>query len=351
VVADPLENFLLSLTARLRAVGCPYPQGTSIVVLTAVVKFATFPFTKRQIESGLAMQNLQPQVKALRERWAGETNASKLQKELSELYKRYSVNPLAGCVPTLLTLPVFWGLYRALSNGSVDGAFSEPFWWLPSLAGPTYDSFVGNTGGSSWLFPLDRVTHSPPIGWPAARAYLGIPLALVVSQYVSTVLLPATTEDDPEKETEAARTTKQVLKLLPLLVGYFSLNVPSGLGLYWLANNVFTTATTYYLKHGGGAEVLVPKLEKPKLKLGTAIRTGEAAAEEPSAVAVTDPAPAEAAVADVAPGAPAVAAQPEAPAPPAPAAKLMRAKRLKDPELRKTEKNPGGWTRLPARKA
>ena len=71
------------------------------------------------------------------------------------------------------------------------------------------------------------------------------------------------------------------------MVGYFSMTLPAGMGLYWLANNVFTTATTYYLKELGGASTPVPKLERPKLKLGTAIRSAPAA-EEGAAAATAD---------------------------------------------------------------
>jgi len=355
VVADPLENFLLSLTDKLRAAGVPYPQGASIVALTATVKFVTFPFVKRQIESGMAMQNLQPQIKALRERWEGPDNAAKLSAELDALYKRYNVSPLAGCIPTLLTLPVLWGTYRALSNGSVDGAFAEPFFWLPSLAGPGNEAFPGNTGGLSWLWPLDA-QGAPPIGWPAAQRYLVLPVSLVLSQYASTALLPTPQPEGKEAE-DAARTGKVLAAVLPLMVGSFSLSVPAGLGLYWLANNIFTTAITYYLKEGGGAEVTVPKLERPKLKLGTAIRSGvvveeeeagdaAAASVQPLAAVQEAPEHAAAAVAGDA------AAEEEA-APLTPLAKptLRRSKRLADPELRKTEANPRGLTRLPPRKA
>ena len=180
-IADPLERYLLFLQGAFRSAGVPFPQGTSIIALTACVKLATFPFTKKQVESGMAMQNLQPQIKALRERWAGEENSARLNKELNLLYERFGVNPLAGCFPVLLTLPVFWGLYRALLNGSADGAFVEPFWWVPSLAGPTYVPFPGNTGGISWLWPLNA-DGAPPIGWEAAQAYLVMPVALVISQ-------------------------------------------------------------------------------------------------------------------------------------------------------------------------
>ena len=255
----------------------PNAQGLSIVLLTASVKAATFPFTKRQVESGMAMSNLQPQVKALRERWEGPDNAEKLNAEISALYKRFKVNPLAGCVPTLATLPVFWGLYRALINGSVDGAFADPFLWVPSLAGPTYDTFPGNVGGTSWFWPLgpDGV---PPIGWPLALRYASLPAALVVSQYVSSVLVPASKPVEGEEETEAAQNVKLLTKFLPLMVGYFALTLPAGMGLYWLANNILTTSITWYLREGGGAQVTVPKMTRPKLKLGTARRAADSSA-------------------------------------------------------------------------
>jgi YidC/Oxa1 family membrane protein insertase len=275
-IADPLEQFLLFLQAQLRAANVPFPQGTSIVALTACVKLATFPFTKKQVESGMAMQNLQPQVKALRERWSGDENSSKLNEELNALYKRFGVNPLAGCFPVLLTLPVFWGLYRALLNGSADGAFAEPFWWVPSLAGPVYDKFPGNTVSENvrercvcgmcvfgcgcvltrcalrargiicagWpvvavaaqrgrrtphryapphtlpcthLLAHTRIlTHSAldlcPSGWEAAQLYLVLPVALVISQYISTVLLPPTPPDADAAEDEATKNSKVLLK-------------------------------------------------------------------------------------------------------------------------------------------
>ena len=201
----------------------------------------------------MAVQNLQPQIKALKERYSDEAEKGKLNAELSALYTKYGVNPLAGCFPVLVTLPVFWGLYRALINSAASGSFNVPFWWIPSLAGPTYVAFPGNSGGLSWLWPLDPVTGAPPIGWHDAGLYAALPLALVASQYVATVLLPTPT---PDSEEDAAKqeTSKALLKVVPLFVGFFSAVNPAGLGLYWLANNVLTTATTYQLKYLGGAQ-------------------------------------------------------------------------------------------------
>lgn len=102
-------------------------------------------------------------------------------------------------------------------------------------------------GGISWLFPL--VDGAPPIGWEAAGAYLVLPVLLVLSQYVSSAIItPPINPDD-----ENATTQKALLAALPLLVGYFSLVVPSGLGLYYFSNTVLTSAIQIWLRKLGGA--------------------------------------------------------------------------------------------------
>lgn len=80
-------------------------------------------------------------------------------------------------------------------------------------------------------------------------------MTLVVSQYISSVVLPIDTPTDDPKQKEQQETTKTILKILPLMVGFFSLSLPAGMGLYWLSNNIFTTSITYYLKYLGGAKV------------------------------------------------------------------------------------------------
>lgn len=152
------------------------------------------------------------------------------------------MNPLAGCLPTLATLPVFIGLYRALTNAASDGLLTDGFFWIPSLGGPS--SMAQNTSGKGlgWLFPL--VDGAPPIGWHDALSYLLLPSLLVVSQFASQkIMQPPSATPDP-----SAASANAILKFLPFMVGWFSLNVPSGLTLYWLVNNVLTTAQTVYLR-------------------------------------------------------------------------------------------------------
>ena len=199
------------------------------------MQIGTYPLTKQQVESSLAIQALQPRIAELRRVYGN--NQEKLQLETARLYKEANVNPLAGCLPTLVTLPVWVGLYRALTNVAGEGLLTEGFFFIPSLAGPSALKPDGTSaGGLSWLFPFEG--GAPPVGWHDAGAYLIMPMLLIVSQYVSQKLIspPQNSQDPAMKQTQA------ILSFLPLMIGWFSLNVPSGLTLYWFTNNVLTTA-------------------------------------------------------------------------------------------------------------
>lgn len=167
----------------------------------------------------------------------------RLQAETAKLYQQAGVNPLAGCLPSLATLPVFIGLYRALTNAASDGLLTDGFFWIPSLGGPSSMGDNASGRGLGWLFPL--VDGAPPIGWHDAASYLVLPVLLVVSQFASQKIMQPNQSTDPSQASANA-----ILKFLPFMIGWFSLNVPSGLTLYWLVNNVLTTAQTVYLRQG-----------------------------------------------------------------------------------------------------
>lgn len=246
-LSDGLEGILKLLESGLSMAHVPYAYGFSIILLTILVKAATYPLTKKQVESTMAMQSLQPKIKAIQAKYTG--NQERIQLETARLYKDAGVNPLAGCLPTLATLPVWIGLYRALSNVASEGILTEGFFWIPSLAGPTSLASRTTGSGTSWLFPW--VDGAPPLGWGDTLAYLVLPVALVASQAVSMQLMQPPTTDPAQKQTQA------ILKFLPLMIGYFSLSVPSGLSVYWLTNNILSTAQTLYLRQGGGAVAAV----------------------------------------------------------------------------------------------
>ncbi|KAK3163891.1 hypothetical protein QOZ80_1AG0009790 [Eleusine coracana subsp. coracana] len=249
-IAEALEVVLKVLKDGLSAVHLPYAYGFAIILLTIIVKGATLPLTKKQVESTLAMQNLQPQIKAIQQRYAG--NQERIQLETARLYKQAGVNPLAGCFPTLATIPVWIGLYQALSNVANEGLLTEGFFWIPSLGGPTTIAARQSGSGISWLFPF--VDGHPPLGWHDTIAYLVLPVLLVLSQYVSMEIMKPPQSDDPSQ-----KNTMLVLKFLPFMIGYFSLSVPSGLSIYWFTNNVLSTAQQVWLRKMGGAKPVVNK--------------------------------------------------------------------------------------------
>ncbi|KAK9122669.1 hypothetical protein Sjap_012271 [Stephania japonica] len=272
-ISEGMEVVLKVLKDGLTAIHVPYAYGFAIILLTVIVKVATFPLTKKQVESTLAMQNLQPKIKAIQERYKG--NQERIQLETSRLYKQAGVNPLAGCFPTLATIPVWIGLYQALSNVANEGLLTEGFFWIPSLGGPTTIAARQSGAGISWLIPF--VDGHPPLGWHDTAAYLVLPVLLVVSQFVSMELMKPPQTDDPTQ-----KNTLLVFKFLPLMIGYFSLSVPSGLSIYWFTNNVLSTAQQVWLRKLGGAKPVVSENASGIISAGQAkrsssqpVRTGE----------------------------------------------------------------------------
>ncbi|XP_058093869.1 ALBINO3-like protein 1, chloroplastic isoform X4 [Magnolia sinica] len=253
----------------LSALHVPYAYGFAIILLTVLVKAVTFPLTKKQVESAMAMRSLQPQIRAIQQRYAGDQE--KIQLETARLYKLAGVNPLAGCLPTLATIPIWIGLYRALSNVADEGLLMEGFFWIPSLSGPTTIAARQSGSGISWLLPF--VDDHPPLGWLDTFAYLVLPVLLVVSQYVSIQIMQSSQGNDPNQKGSQALT-----RFLPLMIGYFALSVPSGLSLYWLTNNILSTGQQIWLQKLGGAKNPVrkysegtiteqPQMQKPAIDI------------------------------------------------------------------------------------
>jgi len=238
-ITDGLEAALEGIDSVLDG-RVPYSYGFSIIALTVLVKLATFPLSKKQVESSMQMQQMQPRIKELQAMYANDPE--RLQMEQARLYKEAGFNPLAGCLPVFATLPVFIGLYRALSNAASEGLLTDGFYWIPSLGGPTSIASRNAGSGFAWLWPF--VDGHPPLGWHDTACYLVLPVLLVASQYVSQqIISPQPKTDDPAQQQSQA-----ILKFLPLMIGFFSLNVPAGLTLYWFANNIITTAQTLILR-------------------------------------------------------------------------------------------------------
>ncbi|KAG7361202.1 membrane protein insertase, YidC/Oxa1 family protein [Nitzschia inconspicua] len=217
-----------------------------------VLQVLTYPLTKAQLESTNKMQALQPTIKEIQAKY--QSNPEVMNQKIAEVYQTNQVNPLAGCIPSLVQIPVFVGLYRAVLDLAQENKLDEPFLWLPSLEGPVYGA--DPTKGSAWLFE-GWSNGVPSLGWEDTISFLVLPVFLILSQYLSMELMTP-------KEQKAQQPA--FLKVLPLMIGWFSLNVPSALCVYWVTNNIITTATSVLIRNNlkmepvsmGGSTVAPP---------------------------------------------------------------------------------------------
>jgi len=253
-LTGPTMALLQLIHSALVAVGVSSDSwGVSIIMLTVVIKLLTYPLTKAQLESTNKMQALQPTIKEIQAKY--QSNPEVMNQKIAEIYQTNNVNPLAGCIPSLVQIPVFVGLYRAVLDLANENKLNEPFLFLPSLEGPVYGA--DPTKGSAWLFE-GWTNGVPSLGWEDTIAFLILPVFLIISQYLSMELMTP-------KEQKAQQPA--FLKVLPLMIGWFSLNVPSALCVYWVTNNIITTATSVFIRNnlkmepasvGGSAATTAP---------------------------------------------------------------------------------------------
>ncbi|GMH84398.1 hypothetical protein TrVE_jg5147 [Triparma verrucosa] len=235
----------------LAKMGVEHTWGVSIATFTLFVRSALVPLSFQQTKSAEYMKALKPYQTEIKEKFAD--NKDMQNRALSKLFEDANQNPLAGCFISLLQLPIFLGLYRSVTILAKEGKIDEGFLWIPSLQGPvegpTFRGMDWLTGGGK--FPWE---WHPTMGWEAALPFLIMPVALVLLQsFTMSVLTPAQDKEGmTEEEAEQLESSQRVLKFLPLMIGYFSLQVPAGLTIYWATSNLFsllqTTAVKQYYK-------------------------------------------------------------------------------------------------------
>ena len=147
---DLIVGALTTFASAIAGLGIPYSFGFAIILFTLVIKLVTLPLTLQQLRASKAMQALQPQIQELQKKYKGDRE--KLSQAQMELYKQAGVSPLGGCLPTLIQLPVWFALYRALFNLAQTGVLKEGFLWIPSLAEPK---------DMSWIWPLPPLSVGP----------------------------------------------------------------------------------------------------------------------------------------------------------------------------------------------
>jgi len=195
-----LLNYLYYSTV---SIGIP-SYALAIIMLTVLIKLVLYPLTQKQMKSMIGMQQIQPKIKAIQDKWKGK-DPKKMQEEIMLLYKEYNVNPMAGCLPLLIQMPILIALYRSL--------FTFPY------ANPAHATF----------FWLANLTDKDPL-------YI-LPVLAGVTTYIQSKM--TTTGNDP--------TQKMMLYTMPVFIGWISATVPAGLALYWVVFNVVSSIQQYFI--------------------------------------------------------------------------------------------------------
>ena len=208
-------------------------MGLSIIALTFVLKLLVLPLAYKSYVSMARMKELQPEMEALKER-AGE-DKQKLQKDMMQLYKDKKVNPAAGCLPILIQIPIFYALFKVISN-TLELRHASFFGWLNDLSAPDSSSLYNLFGLLPWDAPANgSLTH---------LIFLGIlPIILGVTMWMQQKLNPAPT--DPVQQ--------QIFAWMPWVFMFMMSSFASGLIIYWITNNTITFIQQYLIMASHGA--------------------------------------------------------------------------------------------------
>ena len=176
--------------------------GFAIIIITCILKMLFFPLTHKSYKSMKEMQKLQPKMAELKEKFKNDRDA--MNKAVMELYKTHKVNPMGGCLPMLVQIPVFFGLYRALMY-SIELRHAPFMFWITDLS--------------------------------AKDPYYVTPIVMGVTMFIQQKMTPSNMDPVQAK----------MMLALPVVFTFMFLSFPSGLVVYWLVNNVLTIAQQSYI--------------------------------------------------------------------------------------------------------
>ena len=210
---EPARRFLLWTLNKFYAVIPNY--GVAIILLTVLVRVLFWPLTHKSTESMKRMQELQPEIKALQEKYKKEPQRA--QQEVMKLYREKKVNPMGGCLPMFVQMPVFFALFTVLRN-AIELRYAG-FLWIADLSQPE-NLFAG---------------HVPVVG-----SLNILPVLMTISMIFQSKLTTPSTAVTPEQQQQQ----KTMMYMMPIMMLFIFYKMPSGLTLYWTTSNVLMIAQT-----------------------------------------------------------------------------------------------------------
>jgi len=219
LIARPLFLWLLWTHDHIAA-----NWGVSIIILTVIINLALLPLRITSMKSALKMQKLQPQMKAIQERYKKypmrDPRRADMNAEISALYKEHGANPAGGCLPLVIQMPFLFAFYSML--GVAIELRQAPFLWLHDLSSP------------------DKI-------------YI-LPVMIVLSTLFVQAMTPNAGMDPAQQ--------RMMTVMMPLMLGFFSLSLASGLGLYWIIGNIIAIGQQYIMNRTGLGKEMRAEAEK-----------------------------------------------------------------------------------------
>lgn len=256
---QPITNILLGIYQVLTSLGLPFALGFSIIVLTIILRLALYPFMAAQIKSSKKMQDLAPEMKEIKEKY--KKDRQKQQEMTMALYKKYGINPAAGCLPALIQLPIILALYQTIFKIAEISSFDI---FLKEITPLLYFDFLKPTdlwdttffGVQLAVKPQDMLTTLPIVVIIPLLAAVG---QLILSKMMMSKIAPSKTNGKEDFQTSFM---KQSLFIFPIMIGFFSFTLPVGLSLYWITFTLFGILQQYLQAGFGALTNWIPALEK-----------------------------------------------------------------------------------------
>ncbi|MFZ5948289.1 MAG: membrane protein insertase YidC [Stygiobacter sp.] len=225
--------------------------GLVIIIFTILIKIALHPLSRTSMKSMRKMQMLQPKINEIKEKY--KDDMQKQQQETMKLYQTYGINPMGGCLPMLLQMPILVALW-SLFNSTVDIRHKPFIGWIDNLSSPD-------------------IIYRLPFKFPFFN--IDIISGLAVLMGVTMFIQQKMSIKDPSQ--------KSMIYIMPIMFTIMFMSMPSGLNLYYFVFNLLSIAQQYYVTHLGKQEELVPVQINPNKKKGFMARMMEAAEKQAQA--------------------------------------------------------------------
>lgn len=262
-VLGPVLRFIYNLVNN---------YGLAIILFSIVVKLVLFPLSVKQYKSTAAMKKIQPELEKIQKKYGNDKE--KLQKEQMALYEKYEINPMAGCLPMLIQMPILFALYRVIMmpltyisgiaestvskiaevlNVSSQTVSANQIGITEMLNNPAnfekVKDIIPNFNQIDFSFLGLNLSDTPHFGIPGSvseAALWIIPVLAGVTSLLSTVVMNKMS-GVPQNQEQQNGQMKAMTYMMPLMSAYFCFILPSGMGIYWIINNVIAIAQQFVL--------------------------------------------------------------------------------------------------------